>query len=156
MPARTLSPAMAARYGLGRRSPALAVGIGVLVVVFLGILAFVTYHLATNGVQASVVRFVVVDDHRVDVTFDVHRTQGQATTCVLRAQDEHHADVGYATVTITAGAGSVRAVYPLATYARATTAEVLGCAADGPPRVDAPAFLPGTTNPAQQPSIDGS
>ena len=78
------------------------------------------------------------------------------TTCVLRAQSESHADVGYATVTISPGREYVQATYPLATSSRATTAEVLGCAAGEAPRVDPPQFLPGTTNPSQVPMIDGT
>ena len=47
---------------------------------------------------------------------------------MIRAQDITHADVGYATVTVTRGREYVQPTYPLATRARATTAEVLGCA----------------------------
>jgi hypothetical protein len=75
---------------------------------------------------------------------------------VLRAQNEKHADVGYATVRITRGRDYVQTTYPLATYGRATTAEVLGCAPNDPPRVDPPQFLPGTTNPPQVPTIEGT
>ena len=88
--------------------------------------------------------------------FDVHRTGENATTCVIRGQGEDHADVGYATVTISPGRSYVQATYPLATSSRATAVEVLGCSDDGPPRVDPPQFVPGTVNPSQVPTIDGS
>jgi hypothetical protein len=147
---------MAARYGVGRTSRGLYVGISALVVVFLAVIGFVTYRLATTGVQSTLLRFSVVSDARVDVTFDVHRDTVTDTICVLRAQDIHHADVGYATVRITRGRAYVQTIYPLATLARATTADVLGCAPTDPPRVDAPQFLPGTTNPSQVATVDGS
>jgi Domain of unknown function (DUF4307) len=151
----TLSPAMAARYGEGRSSGRLVLGVVVLAVVFLAILAYVTFQLATSSVHSQLIRFSVVDAHRVDVTFEVDRSGDQATTCVLRAQDVEHSDVAYATVTVTPGAAQVQATYPLATNGLADTAEVLGCADGQAPRVDAPQFAPGTTNPAQQPTIDG-
>ena len=156
MPSQTLSPAMAARYGVGRTSRGLLAVIVAVVAVFLAIIGVITWRLATPGVQATLLRFTVVSDTRVDVTFEVRRDSVSSTVCVLRAQSERHADVGYATVTISPGREYVQATYPLATSSRATVAEVLGCGVGEPPRVDPPQFLPGTTNPQQQPTIDGS
>ena len=156
MPSQTLSPAMAARYGVGRTSRGLLAVIVAVVAVFLAIIGVITWRLATPGVQATLLRFTVVSDTRVDVTFEVRRDSVSSTVCVLRAQSERHADVGYATVTITPGREYVQSTYPLATSSLATTAEVLGCGVGEPPRVDPPQFLPGTTNPQQQPTIDGS
>jgi hypothetical protein len=147
---------MAARYGVGRGSTGAKVAVVVLVAAFLAAAGYVTWRLASPSTQSTLLRFTVVDDTRVDIVFEVQRADGAATQCVLRAQDEQHADVGYATVTITRGKPVVEATYPLATYARATAAEVLGCEVGGPPRVQGPQFPPGTTNPAQIPTIDGS
>ncbi len=155
MPSQTLSPAMAARYGVGRTSRGLLAVIVAVVAVFLAIIGVITWRMATPGVQATLLRFTVVNDSRVDVTFEVRRDAVSSTVCVLRAQSERHADVGYATVTISSGREYVQATYPLATSSLATTAEVLGCGVGEPPRVDPPQFLPGTTNPQQQPTIDG-
>ncbi|HET7901116.1 MAG TPA: DUF4307 domain-containing protein [Candidatus Nanopelagicales bacterium] len=151
-----LSQQMAARYGTDRpRTGAVALTV-VVVVVFLAIIGYVTWRLGAPAVQANVLRFTDVSDTRTDVTFEVHRSGASATTCVIRAQGVDHADVAYATVTITPGRDYVQATYPLATSSRATTVEVLGCSDDGPPRVDAPQFVPGTVNPSQVPTIDGS
>jgi hypothetical protein len=147
---------MAARYGEGRTSRVLLTVVAVVVGAFLAVVGVITWRLATPGVQSTLLRFVVVDDTRVDVTFEVRRDSVSTTTCVLRAQSESHADVGYATVTISPGREYVQATYPLATSSRATTAEVLGCAAGEAPRVDPPQFVPGTTNPSQVPMIDGT
>jgi hypothetical protein len=147
---------MAARYGEGRTSRGLLAVVVVVVALFLTVIGVITWRLATPGVQATLLRFVVVDDTHVNVTFEVRRDSVSTTTCVLRAQSESHADVGYATVTISPGREYVQATYPLATSSRATTAEVLGCAAGEAPRVDPPQFVPGTTNPSQVPMIDGT
>ncbi len=155
MPSQTLSPAMAARYGVGRTSRGLVAVIVAVGAVFLAIIGVITWRMATPGVQADLLRFTVVSGTRVDVTFEVRRDSVSSTVCVLRAQSERHADVGYATVTITPGREYVQATYPLATSSLATTAEVLGCGVGEVPRVDPPQFLPGTTNPPQQPTIDG-
>ena len=156
MPTPTLSPAMAARYGVGHTSRVLLAVVVTLVVAFLAVIGVITWRMATPGAQGTLVGFIAVDEHRVDVTFDVRRDTGVATVCVLRAQSASHADVGYATVTVTPGRADVRATYPLATSSLATTAEVLGCAPGDGPRVDPPQFAPGTANPPQTPTIDGT
>lgn len=147
---------LAARYGTDRpRTGARALAVAA-IVVFVAIIGYVTWRLGSPSVQANLIRFTVVSDERADVVFDVHRTGENATTCVIRGQGEDHADVGYATVTISPGRSYVQATYPLATSSRATAVEVLGCSDDGPPRVDPPQFVPGTVNPSQVPTIDGS
>ncbi len=156
MPADTLTPQMTARYGIGRTSRGLVVGNVAVVAVFLAVVGVITWRMATPGVQSSLLRFAVVSDSRVDVTFDVRRDTLSDTVCVLRAQSVTHADVGYATVTIAAGREYLQTRYPLATSSRATTADVLGCSAGSAPRVDPPQFVPGTTNPPQVPTVDGS
>ena len=152
----TLSPRMAARYGTDRSSTGLRVLVTSVAVVFLAVVAVITWRMAMPGAQSTLVRFVVVSDSRVDVTFDLHRDGSTETTCVLRARAQDHADVGYAAVRITAGRSDLQVTYPLSTSSRATTAEVLGCADAAPPRVDPPQFVPGTVNPPQQPVVDGT
>ena len=156
MPSQTVSPAMGARYGVGRTSRGLVAVVVAVVAVFLAVIGVITWRMATPGLQVDLLRFVVVDDHRVDITFEVRRDTVSDTVCVVRAQSDRHADVGYATMTITAGSAYVQPTYPLATSSRATSADVLGCAPGAAPRVDPPQFLPGTTNPPQVATIDGS
>ena len=149
MPELASSPAMAARYGQGSRPRGPLVASIVLI-------GWITWRMATPGAQGTLLRFTVVDDSRVDVTFELHRDSASDTVCVLRAQSVRHADVGYAIVTISAGRDYVQTTYPLATASLATTVEVLGCSSTGAPRVDAPQFLPGTVNPSQVATVDGS
>lgn len=152
----TLSPAMAARYGEDRSRRGVRLVAGAVVLVFLAIVGLVTYWMSTSSVHSQLIRFTVVGDQRVDVTFEVDRDGTLTTTCVLRAQDVRHRDVGYAVVALPPGRSYLQATYPLATNGRAATAEVLGCADSGSPRVDGPNFAPGTVNPSQQPTLDGA
>ncbi len=151
-----LTPAMAARYGVRRTN---RVAVGVLAVLVIGFVAGVLglgYRLATPDTQAKLLAFSVESPTRINVTFEVRRDSLAETYCVLRARAVDHTDVGFAQFRITPGREYVQVTYPLATYAEATSAEVLGCAAGEPPRVDPPGFLPGTTNPEQVAVVDGS
>ena len=150
-----LTPAMQERYGIRRRSPAAIAGVVLLALGFVTLIGWITWRLATPVPQAQLVRFTDESDTRVSVVFDLQRDGQVPTTCVLRARDIHHVDVGYARVQVTPGRDSLRITYPLATFSRATSAEVLGCANNGLPNVDPPQFAPGTVNPPQQPTVDG-
>jgi len=151
-----LTPAMAARYGARRTPLAARASLWALAIVFVGGVLFLGWYLATPAVQSKVLTWKVVSDQRVDVTFEVRRDSVTDTWCVVSAQDDQHADVGYAQFRITRGRDYVQLTYPLATYATAVSVDVLGCAASAPPRVDPPAFPPGTTNPPQVELVDGS
>lgn len=149
---------LAARYGTGRPwwarlAQVLAV---VLVLAALAIGAWRGWQLSNPDATARLLAFDVVSPARVDVTFEVELPEGQAGTCVLRAQDGNRHDVGYASVLVGPAQGGTRVAgtYPLATRAEAVIAEVLGCAAgDRVPTVDPPQFPPGTSNPSQAPSL---
>ncbi len=151
-----LSPQMAARYGVKPTSRVLVVLVALLAIGFTVGVAWIGWRLATPPVQVKLLAFSVVDDSRVDITFEVRRDSLTDTVCVIRAQDITHADVGYATVTITRGREYVQPTYSLATRARATAAEVLGCAPSEAPPTDPPQFPPGTTNPPQVAVVDGT
>lgn len=151
-----LTPAMAARYGVKRTNPLVAGVIGVLVIAFVAAVLGFGYRLATPDTQSKLLAFRVISPQQVDVIFEVRRNSLDETYCVLRARAIDHSDVGYAQFRITPGRDYVQVTYPLATYAEATSAEVLDCTAGEPPRVDPPGFLPGTANPPQQQVVDGS
>jgi len=151
-----LSPAMQARYGVKHRSPLTIAGVALLAIGFVALIGWITWQLASPSVQTQLVKFTVASDTKVDITFDLQRNGQVPTICALRARDIHHVDVGYARVEITPGRDSLRINYPIATLARATSAEVLGCANNADPKVDAPQFAPGTVNPPQQPTVSGT
>ncbi len=144
-----LSPAMQERYGLDRRPTGRRVAVTVLVLAFVGILAFVTVGLTRSPIDASLVTWDDVSADRVDMTIQVRRPAAAAVECVLRAQDENRIDVGYAVLAIPAGDAQVQVDYSLRTLAPAYTAELLGCSADGLPAVPPPQFPPGVVPPPQ-------
>jgi hypothetical protein len=151
-----LDERMAARYGVRRTSRLTIAVLGILCTAFVAGVLAIGIHLATPATQSKVLAFRVVSDERVDLTFEVRRDGLTDTYCVLRARAEDHTDVGYVELRITAGAEYVQPTVPIATYAEATTAEVLGCEAGALPMVDPPGFLPGTANPEQISVVDGS
>ncbi len=151
-----LSAQMKARYGIRPTSRWTVAGIASLAAAFALLIGWITWQLAKPSAQVQLVKFNAVSSQRVDLTFDLQRDPTATTTCVLRARDVHHVDVGYAQVQITPGRKALQIDYPLATLATATSAEVLGCADNAIPVVDPPEFAPGTVNPPQQPTVSGA
>ena len=144
-----LSPAMQERYGLAHRPVGRRIAVTVIVVAFVGALAFVTLGVTDNPVQSRLIAWDDVAADRVDMTIQVRRPEADEVTCVLRAQDVNRIDVGYAEVVLPAGDPQVLLDYSLRTIAPAYTAELLGCAVGGPPSVPPPQFPPGVVPPAQ-------
>jgi uncharacterized protein DUF4307 len=72
----------------------------------------------------------VIDDRSVQVDFDVHRPEGQAVTCVVRALDQAFGTVGTLEVQIPASPqGSVHRQVTVRTTTRAVTGVVRDCRA---------------------------
>jgi hypothetical protein len=142
---------MQARYGLDRRPVGRWVAVAVIIVAFVGILVFVGRGLTSNPTATRLIAWNVVGADRVTMTFQASTDPTTTVTCVLRAQDEHHIDVGYATVVLpaTPSTDMATSTYELRTLAPAYTAELLGCAAGEDPRVPAPQFPPGVVPPSQ-------
>ena len=111
----------------------------------------VFFYLQNRGPQVTyaLTSFSVVDDTHVTVTWQLTRREGTPAYCVIRAQNVAHQDVGYATVTVAPGPATVQTSFRLVTESRATTAEVLGCAATARVRAPEPNFAPGVPIPAQ-------
>ncbi len=147
---RNLPPDLQARYVVGRRSrlPLIAGLIGI--AAFIAALAFVTFNLVSPKVTYKLLAWNDVAADRVDVTFDIRRSEEWDVYCVLRAQDESRTDVGYAVVGIPRGTSYEQVTYPLRTLAPAFVVEVLACEAGAPPeRVVPPQFPPGVVPPEQ-------
>ena len=147
---RSLPPDLQARYGVGRRAwPALIAGI-VATVAFVAALGFVTYNLLSPKVTYEVLAWNDIGPDRVDITFDIRRSAEWDVYCVVRAQDESRADVGYAVVPIPRGTAYAQLTYSLRTLAPAYIVEILACEAGAPPeRVVPPQFPPGVVPPEQ-------
>ena len=147
---RSLPPDLQARYGIGRRSPLPVIAAVVGIVAFIAALAFVTLNLVSPKVTYELLAWDDVAADRVDVTFDIRRSEEWDVYCVLRAQDESRTDVGYAVVGIPRGTSYEQITYPLRTLAPAYVVEVLACQAGQPPeRVVPPQFPPGVVPPEQ-------
>ena len=144
-----LSPAMQERYGLDRRPVGRWIGSTILAIVFAGILAYVFVGLTSSSIDARLVTWDDVAADRVDITIQVRR-DGQPMPCsaCCGPRTRGAIDVGYATVDIPPGKPEVVLDYSLRTLAPAYTAELLGCAAGGPPAVPPPQFPPGVVPPA--------
>jgi hypothetical protein len=70
----------------------------------------------------------VLDDHRVRVTLDLHRSEPIAVQCTVYAQAEDHSTVGERTVDVPAGnAGKSRVHAVITTERRAVNGVLRGC-----------------------------
>ncbi|MFY9330407.1 MAG: DUF4307 domain-containing protein [Candidatus Nanopelagicales bacterium] len=150
VPVSQLSPELRDRYGIRPTPWWVYTGIGVVVAAFISAIAWVGYQLGSDDVQSELLAWNVVSAEHVDVTFDVRRSADSDVVCVIRAQDQTRADVGYATVNLPRGTTYVQQTYALRTIAPAYVVELLGCAAGGlPDRVMPPQFPPGVLPPEQ-------
>jgi len=140
---------MQARYGMDRRPIGTWIAATVLVIAFVGALAFVAVGVTGNPIEFRLVSWSVAGPDRVDITFSVNRPADADVTCVLRAQDDNRIDLGYAVAEIPAGRTDELITYPMRTVAPAFTVELLGCSVDGLPGVAPPQFPPGVVPPEQ-------
>jgi hypothetical protein len=148
---RSLPPDLQARYGVGHRSPLPLIAGLVGITAFIAALAFVTLNLVSPKVTYDLLAWNDIAADRVDVTFDIRRSEEWDVYCVLRAQDESRTDVGYAVVGIPRGTSYVQTTYSLRTLAPAYVVEVLACQAGEPPERVVPAQFPPGVVPPEQP-----
>jgi len=123
-----MSAALPERYGSPSRGArrAVVIGSGLLGVVALAWLAWVTFVHATPQASSALVSWSTVDDHEVAVRIDVRLADGvdpSQATCTVRAVAEDHTVVGEARFTPVDGVNQVS----VRTERRATSAESLGC-----------------------------
>jgi hypothetical protein len=110
--------------------PVLVGGAVVLLLLLLGgsYLAFDRF--SGSGVRFGLLGYRVLDDHTVDVSFEVHRGSGTTVVCLVNARDRDNAEVGSAQVTLApSSTDPVQKVQRLTTTRRAATAGVVRCAA---------------------------
>ncbi|CAB4735086.1 unannotated protein [freshwater metagenome] len=121
------------RYGAPApwRRRALIAASGVLVLAFVGWLAWTTWVHATPAVDSEMVGFDVLDEHAVEATVAIKLQDGVDADCLLRAFAEDHTTVGELSFTPT---GTGRTVETIRTEREATSVELVGCTAPGQPR----------------------
>lgn len=144
-----LSPEMKARYGLDQRRISPIAVVVVVVIVFLGAVAFAGIMAVRDNVEFQLIRWSVIGPDRADATFDVSRDGSDEVVCILRAQDSKRIDVGYAEIVIPPGEDVVTVDYSLRTVAPAFAVEVLACERPEELRVPGPQFPPGIAVPEQ-------
>ena len=115
------------RYDEPRRYPrwltvTLAAVLGAALLAF----AYVAWDRATSGrTRFTVLGYDVIDDHAVEVRFEVTKGADATVVCEVRARDRDGVEVGSEDVTV--GPGSTVVTHRLATVRRAATGEVTGC-----------------------------
>ena len=118
------------RYGR-RRSPArrwLIGGAAVLGVALVAAFGWFTVQGSLDAVDVDTTSFAIVDEHAVELGFQITAPPGRAVACAIEAQDEDHGVVGWRVVEIEASDTHARAFRELIpTTAEATTGFVNSC-----------------------------
>ena len=101
-------------------------------------------NLGSPPIEGRQTAFRVVDEGRVEVTFQVVREQPErAAVCIVRARSRDGDETGRKEVYVPAGARSVTASTVIQASRRPVTGEVFGCS------YDVPAYLEPVTTPSQ-------
>lgn len=116
------------RYGRTRtrRTPWIVAGAVALLLV--GVFGWMIVSQSMNSVDADDLGYELVDEHSVDVRFQVSGVQGKDIVCVVEALDEEFGVVGWKVVEIPAGDNHTQALSAsVPTVAAATTGLVNTC-----------------------------
>lgn len=116
------------RYGRtrARRAPWIIAGIVALLVV--GAFGWMIVAQSMSSVDADDLGFELVDEHTVDVRFQVSGVQGKDVVCVVEALDEEFGVVGWKVIEIPAGDSHTQAMSAVVpTVSAATTGLVNTC-----------------------------
>ncbi|WP_067198060.1 DUF4307 domain-containing protein [Microbacterium sp. XT11] len=116
------------RYGRTRRRRAPWIAAAVVAVLAVGAFGWMTVTTQMNAVDADDLGFDLVDEHTVDVRFQVTGVQGKDVVCIVEALDEEFGVVGWKVVEVPAGDRHSQAVSAtIPTVSAATTGLVNTC-----------------------------
>jgi hypothetical protein len=117
------------RYGRRRGGgPRAAILAGVLISLAVAGAAWFAAASSAGATQATTTAFTTVDEHRVEVEFQVSAPSGSSLACILEAQDEEHGIVGWKVVEYPAAPELSRPFREsVPTVATATTGLVNSC-----------------------------
>lgn len=94
----------------------------------LGWLLWVAWIHATPDVRGELRSFSVVSEHQVDLVIDIQRAEGDAVSCMVKAQSSDHAIVAEDEIEIPAGkAGDLVFEAKIETERKATSVTVTNC-----------------------------
>jgi hypothetical protein len=100
--------------------------VGALTLIGLSYLAY--DHYSSNRTTFGVLGFTVLDDHRVELTFEVNKPLSATVLCSLVAFDRDHRSVGKTDVTVgPADHDPAQVTQRFVTTARATSVDVTSC-----------------------------
>ncbi|AZS41184.1 DUF4307 domain-containing protein [Microbacterium oxydans] len=116
------------RYGRTRRRRTPWIVGGAVAVILLGAFGWMTVAQSMASVDADDLGFELVDEHSVNITFQVTGVQGKNVVCAVEALDEEFGVVGWKIVEIEAGDSHSQArSVTIPTVAEATTGLVNAC-----------------------------
>lgn len=116
------------RYGRNRRGRLPWIIGGAIAVLIVGAFSWMTVAQSMSSVDADDLGFVLVDEHSVELKFQVTGVQGKDVVCALEALDEEFGVVGWKIVEIPAGESHSKALsVSIPTVAEATTGLVNTC-----------------------------
>ncbi|QIX27783.1 DUF4307 domain-containing protein [Nocardioides sp. JQ2195] len=116
------------RYGTNRSlGRIVVVGAAVLVVAFVGWLAWATWFHSTPEVTSELGNYSVVDAHTVEAQAHVRLEDDADASCKIRALADDHAVVGELNFTPVDGRNELT----IRTERRATSVDLVGCTTDG-------------------------
>jgi hypothetical protein len=116
------------RYGRGRRRRAPWIIAGIVAVLVVGAFGWMIVAQAMSSVDADDLGFDLVDEHTVEVRFQVSGVQGKDVVCVVEALDEEFGVVGWKVVEVPAGDSHAQAFSAsVPTVSEATTGLVNTC-----------------------------
>ena len=123
---------LAERYGTARpwRRTAFVAAAAVLVLAFLGWLAWATWFHANPAVESQLSTYKIVDQHEATAVVAVSLKDGADASCRVRALAQDHSVVGEMSFTPQDGDNAVS----VRTERIATSVDLVGCTADGQPR----------------------
>ncbi|MBN7793147.1 DUF4307 domain-containing protein [Microbacterium esteraromaticum] len=116
------------RYGRTGRRPLLWIIGGILAAAVVAYFGWITVSSQMNAVDADDLGFSVVDEHRVDLTFQYTAPRGADVACAVEALDVEFGVVGWKIVEFSASDEHTSAVnVSIPTVAEATTGLVKSC-----------------------------
>jgi uncharacterized protein DUF4307 len=105
--------------------------LGAVALAFLGWVVWAAWDAANPETRSDLLGFRVLDDHRVEVRFEVIASSGSPVTCSVQALDSAQTAVGVTDVTVPAGSSDRREGRAVVrTRDKAVSATVTGCRLD--------------------------
>jgi hypothetical protein len=116
------------RYGRTRRRRTPWIIAGIVAILLVGGYGWGIVAQSMNQVDADDLGYTLVDEHSVDVRFQITGVQGKDVVCIVEALDEEFGVVGWKVVEIPAGDSHAQALATtIPTVAEATTGLVNTC-----------------------------